>query len=226
MTAPPLRTLTTAEARAFYDRFGHRQDWSAIYEDPAVHALIAHGDFERSRRLCELGCGTGRLAAHLLGERLPAEATYLGLEVSSTMATLARRRLAPFGPRARVELTDGAMHLPVSDGSCDRVLSSYVLDLLAEPAIDTFLDEAHRVLAPGGRLCLTSLTFGRGPLSRALAGAWMAVHRRRPALVGGCRPLALRPRLDDGRWELHHHEIRCTLGLCSEVLVASPRRVT
>lgn len=215
------RVLSHREARAFYDRFGSKQDLQRIYEDPAVAALEAHGDLEHARAVVEFGCGTGRLARRLLERRLPPEATYLGLDVSQTMVRLAREKLAPWAGRARVEHTDGSPVIPVGDGGCDRLLSVYVLDLLSPDDTRALLGEARRALAPGGRLCLASLTFGEGVLSRAVCRVWSSVHALRPALVGGCRPIRLLSQLASG-WRVSHREVICTLGVCTEVVVASP----
>ncbi|MFQ5351241.1 MAG: class I SAM-dependent methyltransferase, partial [Thermoanaerobaculia bacterium] len=96
------RTLGRAEARTFYDRFGPRQDRQAFYEDAALEGLLAEGGFEGARSVAEFGCGTGRFAEILLAEKLPAEAVYLGVDLSPRMVELARTRLARFGGRARV----------------------------------------------------------------------------------------------------------------------------
>jgi ubiquinone/menaquinone biosynthesis C-methylase UbiE len=144
--------LTHAEARAFYDRFGRRQDDQAFYEDPALEELVRQGEFETAEFVYELGCGTGRLAARILAEKLTETAHYLGRDLSPTMVGLARQRLARFGERARVELTDGTPILPLSGGSVDRFLSCYVLDLLPSGEIAAYLSEAARVLRPGARL--------------------------------------------------------------------------
>jgi ubiquinone/menaquinone biosynthesis C-methylase UbiE len=210
------RTLTHAQAKAFYDRFGRAQDWQAFYEDEAVRAMIAASELERARAIVELGCGTGRLAASLLEA---TTASYLGLDVSDTMVSLARERLAPFGVRAQVQASEGGMKLPLATGSCDRVLSAYVLDLLSEDDIRAFVGETHRVLEPGGRLCLTSLTHGQGPASRLICRLWTSVHALRPQLMGGCRPLALAPFLD-ARFRVLTRRVICRYALCSEVLVA------
>ncbi len=65
--------LTRDEARAFYDRFGRKQDWQSIYEGRALRDLIRGGAFERARSVLEIGCGTGSFAAELLAHRLPPE---------------------------------------------------------------------------------------------------------------------------------------------------------
>jgi len=213
------RALSHEEARAFYDRFGAKQDLQGFYENPAIEALLRHGGFASARAVVELGCGTGRLAARLLRERLPTEATYVGFDVSETMVGLARARVRPWSDRARVQRTEGPPALPLPDGACDRFLSTYVLDLLGEDDIRAALREARRVLAPCGRLCLASLTFGNTVASRAVCRLWTAIHSLSPGLVGGCRPLHLQA-FTASDWKVLHGEVVCRFGICTEVLVA------
>jgi ubiquinone/menaquinone biosynthesis C-methylase UbiE len=214
------RVLSHQEARAFYDRFGRKQDLQRIYEDAAIEVLLRQAAFERARAVLEFGCGTGRLAQRLLSERLPAQATYHGLDVSRTMVELTRARIAPWAGRASVELTEGAPELPVADASCDRFLSCYVLDLLSEDEIRVTLREARRVLSPEGRLCLASLTFGQTLPARVVSRVWRALHSASPRLVGGCRPLRLQSFLGPD-WRILHCEVVCRLGICTEVLIAA-----
>lgn len=213
------RVLDPAAAQAYYDRFGKKQDSQGFYENPALDELIAHAGFEGSRHVFEFGCGTGKFAARLLGEHLPASADYLGCDVSPVMVGLAKDRLEAFGDRARVVLADGAIRFPLPGHSVDRVVCSYVLDLLSEADIGRFLSEAHRVLMPGGRLCIASLTRGVGLPSRIVASVWMSVFRLRPALVGGCRPILVRAFVDPENWRIVHRRVLTPCGVPSEVLV-------
>jgi ubiquinone/menaquinone biosynthesis C-methylase UbiE len=213
--------LSRDQARRVYDRIGARQDTQAFYEDRATALLIEHGDFDAAHRVLEFGCGTGRFAFRLLSEHLPADASYRALDLSPTMVRLARERLAPFGARAEVALTDGAPPTLEPPSSRDRFVSNYVLDLLSEADIVAVIGEAHRILAPGGLLCLSSLSSGEGVLSRLVSRAWSTVHAFRPALVGGCRPLDLLAWLPQGRWELRHHAKLAPYGVASEALVAT-----
>lgn len=216
------RLLTRSEARAVYDRVGRGQDTQAFYEDPALDVLIAHGGFERARSILEVGCGTGRLAERLLRNQFPPEATYVGVDLSSRMVAIARDRLAPFGDRATVVETDGALAFDVVDGSQERVVATYLLDLLPEDDIRTFLAEARRLLGDEGRLCLAGLTWGDDFLAQLVSGAWAAVHALRPTWVGGCRPLRMRPFLDEGDWTIMHQDVVRAWGVPSEVIVARP----
>jgi ubiquinone/menaquinone biosynthesis C-methylase UbiE len=215
----PSRFLTHDEARRFYDAFGAKQDSQAFYERPALEGLLAHMDLDTARAVLEFGCGTGKLAAEILG-RLGPDPRYLGLDVSSTMVGLARTRLADHGARAEVRATDGSPHLDAPDGSFDRFVSTYVLDLLSEEEIRALLAEAHRALVPGGRLGIAGLTHGEAFPARALSWVWERIHRLRPSLVGGCRPLELSTFLPASLWSVRYRSVVAPYAIASEVVVA------
>lgn len=215
------RTLTVAQARAFYDRLGARQDDHGFYEDPALSTLRDRAAFHTATSVFEFGCGTGRFAERLLAEVLPPSACYVGVDISSTMVGLARKRLRRWPDRAEVRLSDGSPELLAPDGSFDRVVSTYVLDLLSKDDISTVLAEAARILSRDGRLCLVSLTHGQGPFSRLVSLAWKQLHALRPQLVGGCRPIRLLDLLPAARWRVVHREVVLAFGISSEVVVAS-----
>lgn len=215
------RTLTREQARAFYDGFGARQDAQAFYEDAATDDLIAHADFEHAKSVLEFGCGTGRFALLLFERHLPDACTYRGVDVSSTMIALAEERLAPWRDRARTELSDGSIRLPVGDAAVDRIVSNYVLDLLSEDDIRTLVAEAQRVLRPGGLLCLASLTYGGTLPARAVSWMWRRLHALRPTLVGGCRPIRLLDYLPGQSWRVDYHHVVTRWCLSSEVVVAA-----
>lgn len=217
------RFLTPARARSVYDRIGRIQDLQAVYERPATSELLAHADFEHAWGLCELGYGTGAFAQRLLEHHLPTDSRYVGIDVSPRMQELARRRLSRFADRAELRLTRGSLRLPFDGGAFDRILANYVLDLLPPDDIDLFVAEAHRVLAPSGLLCLTSLTHDGTSTSRFVTRAWQALWTLRPELVGGCRPICLTDHLDERCWTLLHHDVITTIGISSEVVVATPR---
>jgi ubiquinone/menaquinone biosynthesis C-methylase UbiE len=218
--------LKSSEAKAFYDRFGKKQDAQSFYEDLATDDLIAHARLGEAERVFEFGCGTGRFADGILARHLPASASYLGYDLSSTMVSIATQRLAIYGGRAQVVQSDGTVHFPISDHSVDRVISTYVLDLLSETAIEEFFLEAHRVLVVGGRLCLVSLTEGITLLSRIVTSLWTLIFRLRASLVGGCRPIHLDKYFNPDRWVLEYRNAVIAFGVPSEVLVARTKDLT
>lgn len=123
-----------------YDRLRPAGDGWAELADRALGAL------QGSRRLLDLGCGTGRfavLAADRLGARVWA------VDRSAEMLREARAR--PGAARVGWKEADAA-NLPFKDGWFDAVHSHLVLHLVGDlPAV---VSEIHRVLAPGGRVVI------------------------------------------------------------------------
>jgi ubiquinone/menaquinone biosynthesis C-methylase UbiE len=215
--------LAPGQARRVYDRIGRAQDWQRFYEDAATTELVVHAGFGDARAVVELGCGTGRFATRLLGELLPGTATYLGIDVSPRMVTLATERLAPWRDRATVALAGAEEGVPMTDEGADRVASNYVFDLLSPEATASALDEAHRVLEPGGLLCAAGLTPGEAGVAREVSRTWKRVWMRAPVLVGGCRPVRVVDALDDARWDVRHRRVVVAWGIASEALIAARR---
>jgi ubiquinone/menaquinone biosynthesis C-methylase UbiE len=213
------QVLSPSAAQAYYDQFGKKQDSQGFYEDPALDDLIAQADFQDAQSVFEFGCGTGKLAARLLEKHLPTSASYLGSDISPVMIEIAQDRLATYDKRAQVVLSDGTVQFPCSDHAVERVVSTYVLDLLSEADIRRFFSEAHRVLIPGGKLCLASLTRGVNLPSRIVSSLWMSVFRLKPAIVGGCRPIRLDSFADDHAWRVVHKKVVAPFGVPSEVLI-------
>jgi SAM-dependent methyltransferase len=120
-----------------YDRLRPAGDGWAEVANRTLAAL------EGSRRLLDLGCGTGRFAV-LAAERLGARVW--GVDRSAEMLREARAR--PGAARVGWKQAD-ATSLPFKDGWFDAVHSHLVLHLVDDrPAA---VAETRRVLAPGGR---------------------------------------------------------------------------
>ena len=213
------RVLNPLDLKAYYDRFGKKQDSQGFYENPALDALVAHADFENAQYVFEFGCGTGKFADSLLAKHLPASANYLGYDVSTVMIGLANNRLAKYGDRVKLMLTDGSIQFDLPNRSIDRVVSTYVLDLLSEEDARDFLSESHRMLIPGGKVCLASLTKGVGMPSRLISSLWMKIFRMKPSIVGGCRPVLLENYVDQKEWKIRYQNVVTPFGVPSEVLI-------
>ncbi|MGD1169880.1 class I SAM-dependent methyltransferase [Mycobacterium seoulense] len=212
--------LTLNQARSVYDRIGHLQDWQAFYEDAATDRLVAEAALAGDQTVFEFGCGTGRFAARLLGS-LPGAVNYLGVDISPVMIDLATRRLAAWAERAKVVLVEGTLPLPADDGFADRVISTFVFDLLDVQYAREVLHDLRRILAPDGLLCLSSLAHGDRSLERAVSQVWTGLWRVAPQLVGGCRPISLSALLGDD-WQVQHHSRVRRFGLVTDVVIAAP----
>jgi len=186
--------------------------------------MIGHAAFDSAHSVFEFGCGTGALASRLLQHHLPADARYVGLDISGTMVSLAQERLKVWSDRARVCQSDGSPCILEPDQSFDRFISTYVFDLLAPDSIDQLLSEARRLLVPGGKLCLVSMTFGASRISRAVCWGWQRVWRLRPGIVGGCHPIDLISYVRSKWWNPDYQAKVTGWGITSEIVVASVRQ--
>lgn len=216
------RTLSRDQARSVYDRIGRVQDWQSFYETAPIDDMIEHGDFGSATSVYEFGCGTGALAKRLLSGELDDAASYFGVDISETMVSLAADRIAPWPDRAEVQMVTGDLPLPGEDGCYDRFVATYVFDLLDVEYAEQVLDEARRLLARDGLVCLVSLTEGMTRSSRIVAGSWRWIWSKSPKILGGCRPVEMATRLTDG-WTIVHHRVMTSWAVPSEVIIA--RRV-
>ena len=196
------------------------QDWQAFYEDATTDRLLTAAALGGEQRIFEFGCGTGRLAQRLL-RTLPASVTYRGVDLSPVMINLATQRLAAWTDRAEAVLVDGSLPLPAADASADRIVSTFVFDLLGKDDARAVLDELRRILTPDGLLCLASLTHGEGFLERVVSRTWTGLWRVAPQVTGGCRPITVSAVL--GRdWQIKRHARVHRWGLVTEVVIAAP----
>lgn len=216
-----MSVLAPGRVAHTYDRIGRLQDWQAFYERPATERLIAHANFEAASSVFELGCGTGAFAAALLDRHLPADCRYRGIDISFRMVEIATERLRPWSERADVQVSDGSRAFPQPADSADRFVANYVFDLLSAERAASVVSESTRLLIPGGRLCIVSLTHGQRSFTRLVSRAWQRVWSRWPAAVGGCRPIQLISQLPQGDWTTDHRSVLSAWGISSEVVVAS-----
>ena len=218
-----VETLSREDARRIYDRIGSWLDSQSFYEDRAVRSLAENGSFDTAEAVFEFGCGTGRFAEILLREQLGETARYRAYDLSPTMVELARGRLEAFGDRVEVRVSSGQEPSSEPPESCDRFVVNYVLDLLSEEEIAAVLEQAWRMLRPGGLLCLASICPGQGMISRSFMGLWSFVHRRSPRVVAGCRPIDLGSYLAPKPWTLLYDQTFVPFGIASEVVIAERR---
>jgi ubiquinone/menaquinone biosynthesis C-methylase UbiE len=215
------RTLTPTQARRHYDRNAHKQDAQGWYEQAALERLIALSDFGQAADVLEVGCGTGKFAELLLRAHLPPHATYTGVDISPSMLARAGTRLKKYAPRAKLSPGDITLGLAAGDKSKDRIVAAYVFDLMSMGHSKLLLTNMHRVLRPGGLICIAGLArvSSEGDMT-VFSQLWALIQRMWPGLVGGCRPVDLRPLLDKAQWQISGYETVAPRGLVSEILVA------
>jgi ubiquinone/menaquinone biosynthesis C-methylase UbiE len=123
-------------------------------------AEFMRGRDQRSIRLLDVACGTGRLLRDI---RLAYPAMQLsGLDLSAPYLDEARRHLAPLRPATWIEANAEAIPLP--DASQDIVTTVFLFHELPPAVRRIILAEMARVLKPGGLLVfIDSLQMGDRP---------------------------------------------------------------
>ncbi|MCE7797546.1 class I SAM-dependent methyltransferase [Sphingobium sufflavum] len=125
----------------------HVYDLSRKYYLLGRDRMIRALDVPDGGSVLELGCGTGRNLA-LVARRYPAACLH-GIDISAEMLKNARRN-APTALLARGDATRLDAALLLSRSRFDRIFMSYTLSMI--PDWQGALDQAARLLAPGGRL--------------------------------------------------------------------------
>ena len=149
--ASVLKQQREASALQYFE--AHAADWDRIRAmhvpeaavESAVLDMLGEGPF---RLLVDLGTGTGRMLELLAGRYDQA----IGFDMSHAMLNYARSKLDSAGlDRAQVRHGD-LYNIALGDGAADAVVMHQVLHYLSDPL--PAIQEAARVLAPGGRLLI------------------------------------------------------------------------
>jgi SAM-dependent methyltransferase len=206
------RTISAEAARRFYDRLGAAYGLAEAFEGRAKALARRRLGLAPGQRVANVGAGPdhARLAAAVRPGGLA-----VAIDLSPTM--LAHSRARTGAPACRAD----ARHLPLRTGAVDRLFCAYLLDLLPLGDLPVALAEFHRVLRPGGRAALVSLTEGTNASSRLVMKVWKVVYRWRPSLLGGCRPVRLAGLVGRAGFASVTRQVVVQLGMPSEVIVAA-----
>ena len=140
-----LKTLPEDDAAA--QAVGGNYEHYGVLE----HALLRGEGLRDGATIVDVGCGSGRLATKLA--RYP-KLRYLGLDVVPELLDYARRKVGR--PDFRFERVD-AVRLPFDALAADLcVFFSVFTHILPEESYG-YLEEAHRVLKPGGKAVFSFL---------------------------------------------------------------------
>ena len=166
--------------------YGNADDAARI---PALTDGVRAGD-----RVLEVGCGWGALAEMATVER---GASVTGVTLSTEQLAFAQERLARQGVALAGAARETAWRWPVQadlrlqdyrdidDGPYDAVCSIEMIEAVGREYWPTYFETLHRVLKPGGRACIQSITIDDALYERYIRSTDFIQQYVFP---GGCLP--------------------------------------
>jgi ubiquinone/menaquinone biosynthesis C-methylase UbiE len=116
------------------------------------HDLLRHLGLKDGMALMDLGCGSGRLAAALSRD---FDLDYTGTDIVQSLLDYAAAKTRP----TYRFLLNRELNLPVADQSQDFFTAFSVFTHLLHAETFIYLDEAKRVLKPGGKAVFSFIEF-------------------------------------------------------------------
>ena len=168
-----------ADATYIHGTDSAEQDRLALLNRLTNQSFVEFLPISGAHAILELGSGLGLLAEQLAA-RYP-QSEVCGVEYAQAQLAAAKDRC-----RANLHFIQGdARGLPFADESFDLVYCRYVLEHVAAPI--RMLQEAHRVLKPGGTICLQEnniLAFVLHPDCPRFTAVWRQFARLQEQLGG------------------------------------------
>jgi ubiquinone/menaquinone biosynthesis C-methylase UbiE len=219
MDAPISRVNRSKEAaRASYNRLSRWYDVIAgstekKYRDWGLGKLSA----QTGERILEIGFGTGHCLV-ALARAVGPTGSVVGVDISDGMLAITRDRLQREGLNEWVDLHlgDAAKLDFIEAGSLDGVFMSFTLELFDNPEIPRVLMECHRILKPGGRLAVVSMTKTNPPGMAVRIYEWF--HEYMPDYAD-CRPIFARQALEESGFTIRDVDVSSMWGLPVEIVL-------
>jgi ubiquinone/menaquinone biosynthesis C-methylase UbiE len=182
-------TRSKQEARRFYNGISRYYSFLAgAYERKYAEITLAYLALAEGEIVLEIGFGTGHSLKQIAESVGPTGRVY-GIDLSSNMTALARRRLEKAGLTRRAGLICGdGESLPFQDRIFDAVFMVFTLELFDTPEIPKVLEQIKRVLKPQGRLGIASMS--RENSHSTLVNLYEWTHLKWPKYID-CRPIYL-----------------------------------
>ena len=206
------------DARASYNRLSRWYDVIAgstekKYRDWGLEKLSA----QAGEKILEIGFGTGHCLVSL-AQAVGPTGGVIGLDISDGMLAIARDRLQKEGLSERVDLHlgDAAKLGFINTGTLDGVFMSFTLELFDNPEIPRVLQECHRILKPGGRLAVVSMTKTDPPGVAVRMYEWF--HDYMPNYAD-CRPIFARQAIEQSGFTIQSVSLSSMWGLPVEIVL-------
>ncbi|MDA3939357.1 MAG: class I SAM-dependent methyltransferase [Spirochaetia bacterium] len=207
------------EAEKTYSKMSRTYDFFAgTFEAKYRNMAFMHMNIDVGEEVLEIGFGTGH-SLQQMSESVGENGKVYGIDISSGMLNVAKKRLKKADLLNRVELTCGnAVRLPYKDNIFDAVFISFTLELFDTPEIPIVLYEIRRVLKPEGRFGIISMSKGNGGSRMVKLYEW--AHMKFPNYID-CRPIYLEKSIKNAMFQIRYRNNVKLFGLPLEIILAT-----
>lgn len=208
---------TKAQAKESYDKISRFYDYFAgFFERKHRNMALERLDIKRGETVLEIGFGTGHCLRQM-AESVGEDGRVYGIDISSGMLEVSKRRLEEAGLLDRVKLyCQDALKMPYEDNKFDAVFMSFTLELFDTPEIPKVLNKIERVLKPNGRLGVVSMSKEDGGSILLRMYEW--THNKFPKYAD-CRPIYIEQLIKNAGFEIEYKEKVKLFGLPVEIVI-------
>jgi len=210
---------TKEEAKRFYDWLSRFYDFiTAVFERKYAEMALERLSVKEGEAVLEIGFGSGHCLRQI-AQSVGNSGKAYGIDISTGMLEVTKRKLERAQLTDRAELYCGdATSLPYGDNTFDAVFMSFTLELFDTPEIAKVLKEVKRVLKPGGKLAVASMSKEDGESTLLRLYEW--VHKKWPKYVD-CRPIYVEQSLKDAGYDIESEEKVRLFGLPGAIVIAA-----
>jgi demethylmenaquinone methyltransferase/2-methoxy-6-polyprenyl-1,4-benzoquinol methylase len=214
-------TRTKEQAKKTYDKISIIYDiFEGSFEKKFRNKALEQLDIKIGENVLEIGFGTGHSIVKI-AEKVGKKGKVFGIDISSRMKDITQRRLEKRGLADRVELHCGdAIKTPYNESIFDAVFMSFVLELFDTPEITMVLKEINRIIKPGGRLGVVSLSKENGNSRMLKAYEWIHIHFTK---IVDCRPIYVEQAIKNVGNQIIYKENIKIFGLPGEIVISVSR---
>lgn len=219
MVKPISRVYRTKDqAKRTYNKISRIYDFiEGPFEINFRNKALQQLDVKKGEIIVEVGFGTGHCLEKIT-KRVGDSGKAYGIDISSGMLDITRKRLVKKGLANRVELYCGdGMSMPYKNNMADGVFMSFTLELFDTPEIPVVLREVKRILKPKGRLGVVSLSKENGESRMLKVYEW--IHEHFPK-IADCRPIFVEQSIKNAGYLISYKEKIKIFGLPGEIVIA------
>jgi len=178
---------------------------------------------QEGEMVLEIGFGTGFTLCEL-AKSVGETGKVYGIDVTPQMVEITRKRLEKEALIDRAEIyEEDARNMPFDDNLFDAFYTASTLELFDAPEIAKVLKEIKRVLKPGGRLGVVSIS-KEGQENSFFLRFYEWLHKKIPKYVN-CRPIYLEDSIREAGYKIVKAEEFMLAKLMPErIVVAKPQK--